>query len=370
MSPETPCGDPRLSRKVRLSINLFLGVLFILISGLGIIYWYGMDHLHFTAVTKGTDENGSANVCMRLARYEGRMDSYEIPTHWDGKEVCEIGPEAFKGNDTLEKIVVPDTVTTIHREAFASMDNLGEVELNEGLRFIREGAFKGPNNLESIVIPGTVNHLVRPDLFHGAEALKEIILEPGVMMIGEHAFAGAPNLEDIYLPYTLENMRDIFGGYDGFEDQLTFTLEQEPYLIDNAQDPSDEDETLQYMYYLEYDSEDDIYTYQGIPTELVDQHSYEDFKYLLTQDNEAVIIGTFLDHKDSLTLPSEVDGHEVVAVSGGAFLHKTIEEIHVPSTVHIINHQAFQSNNIDRVYVSEDIAYIDSMSRVPIRKID
>ena len=71
-----------------------------------------------------------------LLSYRGNEESVAIP-----EEVKQIGPEAFKGNESIKKVYIPETVTKICIDAFRGCSNLDTVTGCKGLKTIVHGAF-------------------------------------------------------------------------------------------------------------------------------------------------------------------------------------------------------------------------------------
>lgn len=107
-----------------------------------------------------------------------------IPEEIDGYKVTAIGipnmgrmtanilfnPEAdptYDGDATVEKLVIPDTVTAIAYSAIGINKNLKEVDLGNGVEVIEELAF-GNTGIEKIELPESIKkleYLSLPDLY-------------------------------------------------------------------------------------------------------------------------------------------------------------------------------------------------------------
>lgn len=72
-------------------------------------------------------EDNGENVS--IYAYNGSDKEVTIPAYINGKEVTEINDYAFLLCNSVEKIIVPSTVTTIHTNAFSGAGNLKEVVL-------------------------------------------------------------------------------------------------------------------------------------------------------------------------------------------------------------------------------------------------
>lgn len=72
-------------------------------------------------------EDNGENVS--IYAYNGSDKEVTIPAYINGKEVTEINDYAFLLCNSVEKIIVPSTVTTIHANAFSGAGNLKDVVL-------------------------------------------------------------------------------------------------------------------------------------------------------------------------------------------------------------------------------------------------
>ena len=72
-------------------------------------------------------EDNGENVS--IYAYNGSDKEVTIPAYINGKEVTEINDYAFLLCNSVEKIIVPSTVTTIHTNAFSGAGNLKDVVL-------------------------------------------------------------------------------------------------------------------------------------------------------------------------------------------------------------------------------------------------
>ncbi len=121
-----------------------------------------------------------------LVRYSGKEETVQIP-----EGVVKIGEKAFQGNSTIQKVILPDTVTEIGNYAFDSCKNLSDVE-GGNLLEIEQGAFYG-SAVQRIDLSS-----VRK-IGWGAfseSALKEVHLE-NVEELGGYVFEGCKNLETV-----------------------------------------------------------------------------------------------------------------------------------------------------------------------------
>ena len=75
-----------------------------------------------------------------------------IPEVYMGAPVTAIGDEAFKGNENITSVVIPDSVNTIGEHAFARCKNLAEVTIGNGVYSIGQYAFFTCKKLTKVTI--------------------------------------------------------------------------------------------------------------------------------------------------------------------------------------------------------------------------
>ncbi len=171
-----------------------------------------------------TEINGGSEYEVTSAGFE-RGDTLNIPSEYNGKPVTVIGDRAFLGLH-FKNVVIPDSVTHIGTEAFASCGDLESVEtsavligaaafsncknlksvtLKGSITRIDSGAFENCQSLESIVFPSTVTEIGNRAFFN-CSALKNIGLPFCVRSIGEQAFMYCGSIETLVIPQYLESI--------------------------------------------------------------------------------------------------------------------------------------------------------------------
>lgn len=117
------------------------------------------------AASSGESQTGS--------QYTGIM---RLPSTIEGVPVTRIAPEAFRFQNDVVELVVPESVTWIGQYAFSSCQNLKKVTL--------------PSGLSSIL----------SDTFYFCQSLKEVNIPEGVTYIGSFAFGECTSLEKLHIP--------------------------------------------------------------------------------------------------------------------------------------------------------------------------
>lgn len=109
--------------------------------------------------------------------YKGSEKNVTIPTKLGGYPVVAINKKAFAFCDSIESIVIPDTVTSIGDQAFYSCDRLKSIVIPDGVTFIGTDVFYACRSLTSVSIPVTLTDIgVNP--FYYCERLSSIKVPP------------------------------------------------------------------------------------------------------------------------------------------------------------------------------------------------
>ena len=194
-----------------------------------------------------------------------------VPGTYEGKPVISLGTEAFKQNQQLTGIVLPESLKSIGRGAFSGCKKLKEILLPDAVETIGKQAFKGCTGLKSITM-GTGLRSVGEDAFGGCtylskvcipdiakwsavefhdksanplfyahnlyidgEPITDLTLPEHTESIGRFAFSGFTNLKTLVIP---SSVTDI--GLGAFSDCSNLTsitlpfLGKSPDLLQNA----------------------------------------------------------------------------------------------------------------------------------------
>ena len=125
-----------------------------------------------------------------ITSYIGNDAAVTVPAEIDGRPVRTIGLNAFSARE-VEKVVLPEGLTSLDKNAFRGCWYLTEVILPSSLRVIGETAF-----------------------FH-CDSLVEITIPEGVTTISREAFRHCLRLRRVTLPSTVKSFpKSVFGDCD------------------------------------------------------------------------------------------------------------------------------------------------------------
>lgn len=135
-----------------------------------------------------------------LNRAEG-LERIVIP-----EGVTSIGENAFYNLITLESAVLPDSLIEMGMYAFAGCAALQDIEFGSGLTVIPVGAFGGCA-IASLTLPETVTDIYF-DAFRGCRELTGVTLPDSVTYLGSSVFAECEALTEVTLPKGLTSIEN------------------------------------------------------------------------------------------------------------------------------------------------------------------
>ncbi len=117
-----------------------------------------------------------------------------------------IDDYAFTNND-FETITLPDSVTTLGREAFYGCDNLKSINIPDSVTSIGDFAFRWCTSLESITIPDSVTYL-GVCAFYECYDLNNVILSNSLKAIKDGTFSSC-DIKSIVIPESVETIEGL-----------------------------------------------------------------------------------------------------------------------------------------------------------------
>ena len=125
-----------------------------------------------------------------LDSYSGKASTVVIPAEdpADGSPVTGIDVWAFRDSETVKKIVVPDSVKTIEKNAFMYCAALEEIKLPDGLETLGDQAFYRCSALKRVSVPEGLETLGYAT-FMFCENLEEVTLPKSLKQIGDYVFS-------------------------------------------------------------------------------------------------------------------------------------------------------------------------------------
>lgn len=177
-------------------------------------YIFGIENGQYNTLTKiilpntiTSIGNGAFAGCVGLR-------SINIPN-----TVKTIGDNAFNGCSVLSDIIIPESVESIGKNAFYKCEKITNITIPEGITTIEEHTFNGCSSINRITIPDTVTKICN-GAFANCTELAGITIPSSVTKIGDHVFSNCTKLTSIIIPESVvevgiylfsgcSNLRDV-----------------------------------------------------------------------------------------------------------------------------------------------------------------
>ena len=303
-------------------INILLALVLILVSA-------------FSLVACGDSRDNDGKKGLLVKKYSGEdfytvygyvdegenVTSLDIGTVAGEKTIGRIAKNAFSGNDTLEEIIVPDTVTEIAGGAFQKMKKLSKITLPfvgktalsdsyiyetdeaDGKSVNEERAFAFIFGTEEYAFGEaiTINHGSATATYYIPSSLTEITIKPaGEYKIPMYGFAGTVLVEKVNLVGNITSIGKY--AFQGCRDLASINIPASVTTIDN--------------------------------------YAFEGCSYLangLTFDQGSIL--------------SKINGY--------AFANSGIKELTLPATVTEIGNRAFKGSTIEKIVLSASLTKVN-----------
>jgi len=126
--------------------------------------------------------------------------------------VKSIGFWAFEGCTSLASVTIPDSVTSIDNQAFQNCTSLTSITIPKSVTKIEVGVFAGCTSLTSITIPNSVTS-IGTAAFEGCTSLASVTIPDSVTSIGPKAFQNCTSLTSITIPKNITRIeKGVFAG--------------------------------------------------------------------------------------------------------------------------------------------------------------
>ncbi|MDD3946261.1 MAG: leucine-rich repeat protein [Clostridia bacterium] len=125
----------------------------------------------------------------------------KIDNFYQNKPVTSIGSGAFRNNQRLRVVILPDTLQTIGTNAFEGCVNLLRIDIPQPVTSIGDNAFNGCINLSAATFtPNSALTTIGNYAFINARSLTGLALPDTVTNIGSGAFMGCSSLYSLEVP--------------------------------------------------------------------------------------------------------------------------------------------------------------------------
>ena len=262
----------------------------------------GFDFVLLDAVTDGDyiysvdEDNESATIIS----YTGTEKNLTIPEELGGYPVNTISGGAFAGNETIESVVLPETVHSIGISAFEGCTSLSEVNFSkESYISLSDKAFFDCPNLKSLTFGSGYNNVSYNNSF-GFEMTKDA------------------------------DGNDVIEKVPGFKVYCYYNSGAYRYAVDNK---------IDYV--------------------LLNKNIYGDFIY--NEYEDSVTVAGYIGTDENVTVPGTINGKPVTVIGDSAFHNnQSIRKVTLPDSIKVIESDAFASSTLEEINLPEgleDIGY-------------
>ncbi len=260
----------------------------------------------------------------------GTKGTVTIPSNVEGYEVTGVAKDAFSSTYYLEEIKLPATVITIDESAF-NFCYAKEINIPEGIASLPNKAFYYCKNLLSMIIPASVQ-TIGSKAFYSCDNLAYICMESATPIdIPEDAFPTRANVT-LYVPYGSKVAYEAADYWKEFKEIRELPEDMTGVLLPGSTFTSKTVEGV-----------DVLYTVTSINPNTVKVAS------------NAVSTGI----KGSVTIPSKVEGYEVIGVEKSAFESiYGLTEITLPATITSLDEKAFYFCQAKEINIPAGVASI------------
>ena len=198
-----------------------------------------LEYFEYIELEDGYSISGLTNAGLKI-------NKLELPTTYNNKDIIAIADNAFKGNQNIISVTMPNKITSIGASAFSECENLQIINISEDVITIGNNAFKNCYSLEHInynaincndlsynnyifdkageynglevVIGDMVQHI--PSYLFGSfnnsnnnSNIKTLVIGSNVTEIGQYAFYKSNKITSITIPEKVTTIGNNAFGY-------------------------------------------------------------------------------------------------------------------------------------------------------------
>ncbi len=138
---------------------------------------------------------------------EADAGTFVVPDVLDDRLVTSLSEKLFLNADTLERIVLPDSVTVLPDSCFQNCTAMEEVVFSPRLTTVTQRAFLNCTALKTVILPDT---LVSVGLraFNSCYSLERVVIGGSVSVLEPYTFSDCVALTEVTLPASVSHISE------------------------------------------------------------------------------------------------------------------------------------------------------------------
>lgn len=182
----------------------------------------------------GVNESGEYEITKYTPPVKVSLVDIEIPkTTPDGRDITAIGDSAFKADNSLRSVIIPDTYKSIGDYAFYGCEELVTVTMTDNVTEFGVSAFQNCAKLSALTLSKSVV-TISANAFRGCVALTAVDLSGETVAIEEAAFFGCTELTTVTLSDKIESVvKNAFLN----SDKIAYTVDGNGKYLGNSANP-------------------------------------------------------------------------------------------------------------------------------------
>ena len=256
--------------------------------------------------------NDTGITIVKLLKAKKNMS---IPDIMGNYPVTKIANRAFEwdynGNDPIEVIVIPDSVTEIGNHVFSNRKNVRNITLSKGLKKISKS------------------------MFSYCDALEEVIIPDGVDEVCDAAFFGCKNIKKIYFPASITKISDLFMAEENGEYKDLYLSKSTVYVVE----PGSYSEKFLKAYKSDgYDCKQLVVinpNQASAPVSEDEKEAMEYLDYTVEEDGTVSVCckSYWQEAHPNVRIPSSIQGMPVTKLTGMESIHGSMETLYIPESI-------------------------------------
>ena len=306
---------------------------------------------------------------VEIRGYTGHRRYITIPDYIDGKVVSSIGDGAFKNQNRLREINLPQNLTKIGISAFEGCSNLLKVNVPDTVLSIGEYAFKDCIRVQEVIFTDNCKlKEIKNEAFSNCASISRFDIPKNVNIVDGTSFIGTTSLKEI----NVHRQNKYFTSVSGvLFNKTKNTLVAYPAGIKQSYSVPHNVKTIGVAAFA-YTKEDNI--------DLSNIIRIEDYAFINSNVKSVIIpdtttnLGMFA-FSSSFNLSNVIIGKKLNSISAYAFNNcLNLQDIIIPNNIISIDNNAFEGSNLSNISFESNSKLLsiddNAFARTSIKRIN